>query len=134
MEMTKSERLESIKNKLYDFGKSVWDISEDDYMWLYQQSERAIITEQLAENLGALNEYLQNSPQLTDLRWGESVSLIAIDVMSKLEDQNKRLHAALQEILEVDEHPQFKGNILEHNDYLDQLIMIEEVARKALDK
>lgn len=86
--MTNKERLESIKDKLNDFQTTVWDLSEDDYMWLVEQAEKLEVLEHKFDDL--LEETAKVDGQYTALHreWRDQIKTIT------------RLQVALIEIAE----------------------------------
>lgn len=107
--MSDKERLEDIKRR-FDYNGFILK----DVKWLIEQSEKV---QELERELKEC--YKQNNA-------------FSVEYYEKLLPENKKLREALVFIIDIDNHPQFKGVLLEHNDYLDQLTMIEEIAKNAL--
>jgi len=108
--MNVEERVERI-NGLLEKGYTIWDMGENDLVWLLstvgeQQREIELLkyhSEQerrINKDVHKLNEFLQENPDLSEHRYGESVSLIALDALKKQQKENARLRKALEEIAE----------------------------------
>ncbi|HLG26745.1 MAG TPA: hypothetical protein VI423_03075 [Paenisporosarcina sp.] len=88
-------RLESIKAKLSNFATTVWDISEDDYIFLYEQAERV---EELESTITVLDNDFQK-----DIMNKERIAYGYKKQRDSLKEENAMLREALENIIEVDE-------------------------------
>ncbi|QJI52383.1 hypothetical protein [Psychrobacillus phage Perkons] len=108
--MENNERLKIIKETPYLFN---CDVLRKDFQWLIRRIE------ELEQELHF-----------------EKATRIGMDSIERyttdIKNENKKYRDALEFIRDIDNHPLFKGTILEHNDYLYQLTMIEEVVSESL--
>lgn len=108
--MSDNERLKIIRETPHYF---TCDVMGKDFLYLFRQAEQVPTLESYMSTLAKYGDDTRNK-------------------LLEIQKENRKLREALESIVDIDNHPQFKGLLLEHNDYLDQLTMIEETAKNAL--